>query len=354
MPQEESRTTAATSKITPLEATRRLSEIGLAYVYSQALFAAIDFGLFDALSHGPVSPENLAQKLKIHPDGCRRLLVALRQLGVVESEGDGFKNSALGAYLATDSPYPLHGLSMVGGAFYRMCEYLPDALREYSPRWQQALGTTAEETFAALYEDPVRLRRFTKLMDAHSISQGEEIARRFDFMPYHSLMDVAGGPGGLSIAIGRQYAHLRGTIMDLPPVCPIASERIAEAQLADRFKAVPGNLIEGPYPSGADVITLGWILHDWSDSSCRKILRHCFDALPSSGVLLVVEKVLWDDYSAPMFTIAVDLYMLAICESGARERTEPEYRALLAEAGFGDIQITRLETTRDLIIARKP
>lgn len=243
---------------------------------------------------------------------------------------------------------------MVGGAFYRMCEYLPDALREYSPRWQQALGTTAEETFAALYEDPVRLRRFTQLMDSNSILQGQEIATRLDFTPYRCLMDVAGGPGGLSITIGRHYPHLRGVIMDVPPVCQIAVERIAAASLTGRFTAVPADLIQGPYPSGADVITLGWILHDWNDASCKKILRHCFDALPASGTLLVIEKVLHEDYSAPMLTTAIDMYMLAICEPGARERTELEYRALLLETGFHEVQVIRLETTRDVIVAKKP
>ena len=167
-------------------------------------------------------------------------------------------------------------------------------------------------------------------------------------------MDVAGGPGGLSIAIGRHYPHLRGIIMDVPPVCPIAEERIAAANLTERFTAVPADLIQGPYPTGADVITLGWILHDWNDESCKQILRHCFDALPASGTLLVIEKVLNADYSAPMLTTAIDVYMLAICEPGARERTELEYRTLLLETGFHEVQVIRLETTRDVIVAKKP
>jgi hypothetical protein len=69
---------------------------------------------------------------------------------------------------------------------------------------------------------------------------------------------------------------------------------------------------------------------------------------------LVIEKVLQDDYSAPMLTAAIDLYVLAICEPGARERTESEYRALLAETGFRQVQVRRLETMRDLIVAKKP
>src|SRR5512132_1583423 len=130
---EEQRSTPATWPMTPVEATRRLCEMGLAYVYSQALFAAIDLGLFDALGRGAATPDELARLLHIHPEGCRRLLVALRQLGLVEHDQHVYTNCALGAYLTADSPYPLHGLSMMGGAFYRICEYRPDALREYSP-----------------------------------------------------------------------------------------------------------------------------------------------------------------------------------------------------------------------------
>ena len=68
----------------------------------------------------------------------------------------------------------------------------------------------------------------------------------------------------------------------------------------------------------------------------------------------MVEKVLHDDYSGPMFTTAADLYMLAICEPGARERTALEYRTLLLETGFHEAQVIRLETTRDVIVAKKP
>jgi O-methyltransferase domain len=137
-------------------------------------------------------------------------------------------------------------------------------------------------------------------------------------------------------------------------VCQIAEARIAAAGLTGRFTAVAADLLRGPYPSGADIITLGWILHDWNDDSCRTILRHCFAALPSAGALLVVEKVLNDDYSASPLTTAIDLYMLVICEPGARVRTEAEYRTLLEETGFCDVQVMRLEATRDVIVAKKP
>jgi 3-hydroxy-5-methyl-1-naphthoate 3-O-methyltransferase len=191
-------------------------------------------------------------------------------------------------------------------------------------------------------------------MDANSILQEQEIARGIDFTPYHCLLDMANGSGCLSITIGRHYQHIRGVSMDVPAVCQVAEECMAAAGLTGRFTAVAADLLHGPYPSGADVIVLGWILHDWNDDNCRMILRHCFEVLPSAGTLSVVEKVLNEDYSAPLLTTAIDLYMLAICKSGARERTEPEYRALLAETGFRQVQVMRLERMRDVTVARKP
>jgi hypothetical protein len=62
-----------------------------------------------------------------------------------------------------------------------MFEYLPDALRAYSPRWQQALGTTQKDVFGALDEDPNRLQQFARFMNAVSIPQGQLIADCFDF-----------------------------------------------------------------------------------------------------------------------------------------------------------------------------
>jgi hypothetical protein len=88
---EDQSVTPATQQMTPVEATRRLFEMGLAYVYSQALFSAIDLGLFDALSRGAATPDELARTLNIHPEGCRRLLVALRQLGLVDSASPLYK-----------------------------------------------------------------------------------------------------------------------------------------------------------------------------------------------------------------------------------------------------------------------
>lgn len=65
------------------------------------------------------------------------------------------------------------------------------------------------------------------------------------------------------------------------------------------------------------------------------------------------EKVLNNDFSGDRSALVGDLQMLLCCEPGAKERSEAEYRALLEEAGFREIEIIRLEAPSDMIVARK-
>lgn len=106
-------------------------------------------------------------------------------------------------------------------------------------------------------------------------------------------------------------------------------------------------------PKRANAVALSWVLHDWNDENCRRILRNCYDALPAGGALLINESVLNDDRSGTDFGVLMSLHMLVLCEPGARERTEAEYRGLLEETGFEVEKLVRLAAPRDLLVARK-
>ncbi len=337
----------------PIQALNRILDIATGYCTVQTFVAACKLGVFEELSNGSISAEDLAKRIAIHPTGCRRFLSALVQFGFAERDGDLYRNSELGNYCCSKSPVNLAPISGFAEPFYHMFEFLPDALREYSPRWQQALGTSKEDVFGALYEDPARLRQFAEFMNAMSVPQGMHIAELFDFSPYRCIMDVAGGPGGQAIEIGKRYPHLRGIITDMAPVCAIAREHIEANGLSDRFTAIPADLFEGNYPEGADVLLLGHILHDWNDESCRRILTNAHRALPPDGVLLISESVLHPDHSGSQAAIRKDIAMLVVCESGACERTEAEYGALLHDTGFDVTRLIRMEAPRDLLVARK-
>ncbi len=347
-------TAASVQALSALDALNHLNGIVTRYCESQMFFAASNLGIFERLAGGPATADELAVAVKAHPEACQRLLAGLCQLGLLDRHGDSYSNTALSAYVTSAAPVALEPLSLWGSLFYPAWAHMDDAVREYGPRWRQTFGASQEDVFANLYKDPASLRKFCGLMSAYSIPQGRLVAETFDFAPYRCVLDVAGGTGGLTIEIGRRHSHLHGIVADLPPVCALADEAIQAAGLAGRFTSQAFDLFADPYPPGADVICLSWILHDWNDQHCLQILRHCYNALPSGGALLITESVLEDDRGGTPFAVTMSLHMLAFCESGARERTPAEYRALLEGAGFQMEKVVRLPAPRDLLIARKP
>ncbi|RRT37730.1 hypothetical protein GW17_00039727 [Ensete ventricosum] len=87
-----------------------------------------------------------------------------------------------------------------------------------------------------------------------------------------------------------------------------------------------------------------WILHDWSDEHCVKILKNCWKALPEKGKVIVLECVLPTvPESIPQTKCAyeIDVIMLAHCHGG-RERTRKEFQDLARDASFSGFNITYL------------
>lgn len=99
---------------------------------------------------------------------------------------------------------------------------------------------------------------------------------------------------------------------------------------------IAGDFLES-VPDGGDVYTLKWILHNWSDADCLRILGNCRRAMGRGGRLLVIEQLLPASAQPPAELVSFDIGMMVLF--GAQERTEAEYRALLTRSGFEVQQI---------------
>jgi hypothetical protein len=96
-----------------------------------------------------------------------------------------------------------------------------------------------------------------------------------------------------------------------------------------------------------------WVLHDWSDESCIKILKNCRKAIQQkSGKVIIVDIVLEKDRN-DLFDetrMAFDLLMMAH-NTGGKERTELEWKKLLEESGFGRYKIIKIPALQSIIEA---
>ena len=161
----------------------------------------------------------------------------------------------------------------------------------------------------------------------------------YDFTGIKSLVDVGGGCGKLLTSILEVYPGLQGVILDLPGVVDAACERIRSHACRDRCSAISGNFFQS-IPRGGDLYLLSGVIHDWDDEKATTILRNCRKAANPGGKLLLVELVIAPGNAADIGKV-VDLEMLAI--ASGQERTEVEYRQLLASAGW---RLTRVIPTK--------
>jgi hypothetical protein len=120
-------------------------------------------------------------------------------------------------------------------------------------------------------------------------------------------------------------------VLDLPHVTNEATAAIQRAGLSERCRFEAGSFFDA-VPAGADVYVMSAILHDWDDEAAARILNVVRAAMRPDSVLLLLESVIAPG-DEPDNAKLLDLHMLVAL--GGRERTEPQWRALLTDAGFG-------------------
>ncbi|KAK1353207.1 Caffeic acid 3-O-methyltransferase [Heracleum sosnowskyi] len=176
---------------------------------------------------------------------------------------------------------------------------------------------------------------FNQAMYDHTTIVMKKILEVYNgFEEMTEIIDVAGGTGATLAKIIAKYPQIRGINFDLPHV-------IKNAAPLPGVEHVEGDMFES-VPKG-EVIFMKWILHDWSDEHCLKLLRNCCNALPEFGKVVIVESVV------PKYTntgsssklsnvLGYDMALLALCQGG-KERSLKEFEALAKQSGFAAVEL---------------
>ena len=168
-------------------------------------------------------------------------------------------------------------------------------------------------------------------MTRQSDQHNQAIVAAYDFSVFRTVSDVGGGQGSTLAAILRANPSLRAILLDQPQVVAGAEPMLRAAGVADRCESVGGDMLQG-VPRGADGYVVKRVLMIWGDELAVQVLRHCAEALPEQGRVLVVEMVM-PPGNDPSPAGSFDLLMMLANEEG-RVRTEAEFRDLFAAAGL--------------------
>jgi hypothetical protein len=156
----------------------------------------------------------------------------------------------------------------------------------------------------------------------------------YDFGGFGVVVDVGGGTGALLADVLVSNPNGRGVLFDQPHVVSGAPALLAAAGVDTRCEVVGGSFFES-VPDGGDAYVMKAVIHDWDDERAAMVLRTCRRHLALSAMLLLVERVLARPNEGAASKLS-DLNMLV--SPGGRERTFPEYVALLERCGFGAVR----------------
>lgn len=311
-----------------------LAPLIMGFMPARVVHVATQLGLADRLAGGPKKADVLASEIDAHAPSLHRLLRALASLGLVDEHEPGrFALTPLGEQLRTGIPGSQRNLAlMVGGErAWRCWGELLHSVRTGESAMHRLYGMGDFELLATLPEEAAI---FNEAMAEITREVASALVASYDFTPFREIVDVGGGNGTLIATILASAPSLRGAVFDLPTGNADALRQLAAAGVVERCQVIAGDFFQS-VPSGADAYILKSIIHDWDDDRSIAILRNCRHAMAAAGKLLLIERIMptrMEAVPSHQRMAMSDINMMAL--PGGGERTESEYRTLLAAGGF--------------------
>ncbi|KAL6838576.1 hypothetical protein ACP4OV_031632 [Aristida adscensionis] len=347
-----------------LDAQLELWHNTFGHIKSMALKTALDLRIADAVHHhgGAATLTQIATTAALHPSKLpwlRRLMRVLTTAGVFtvvqhpSANGGGGGDGEPVVYALTPVSRLLVGSRNLApitamildpalvAPFFQLGAWFRHELPEpciFTQTHGETLWALADRdaAFDALINDGmVSDSRF--IMDIVVKECGDV------FRGISSLVDVGGGLGAATQAIAKAFPEVKCSVLDLDHV-------VANAPIDTRVEYIAGDMFESVPP--ADAMFIKWVLHDWSDEECVKILKNCRKAIPpreEGGKVIIMDIVVGvgpTDLKNKEVQVLFDLYMMIV---NGIERDEQEWKKIFLEAGFSDYKITPVLGFRSII-----
>ncbi len=312
----------------------RILDLANAFWGSAALLAGNECGVFGALAQGPATAEQLAGRLELPVRSLTNLVDALVTLELVTRGDDGVYSNApeAAAFLVPGKPGSLAGAFRYNSAMFPAWAQLADSVRKDAP---------VVEPPSYLGKDKEATRIFVHGMHRRALSMGHAIVGAIDLSGASHLVDVAGGPGTLSVLLCQKYEGLKATVLELPGIAEVGRELVAEAGMADRVSFVDTDVLNDDLGSGYDAALCSGFMHRETADTCQTMCNRLFEATVSGAPTYLVDVMRDDTRVGPAFAALFALNMMLSAQDGGCH-ADVAHVEWLESAGFTDTSITRL------------
>ena len=310
--------------------TVRLQNIAQGYGQSAALMAAVEIGLFTAVSKGAGTIVEIAEALDIHPTNAERLAVMLCAAGLLEKSGDRLVNAPdVERFLVEGTPSYMGPWITFTKPQWNEWGRLTEHMRD---KQLNVMGSTIADFTV---EDA---RRYHNATYSIGLGAGRRFVRQVDLSKRSRIMDIGGGSGAYCIAAAKAHPGIRAVVLDLAPVCTVANEFLAANGVADRVVATPCDFTRDPFPRDCDVAIMASNLPMYGREMIQAVITKTFTALLPGGDMHLIGETTNDARTGPWGPAYWGLGQ-AIVNSLGLAHSESDVLGYFRTAGFTDIRI---------------
>jgi SAM-dependent methyltransferase len=315
-------------------------QIAQGFMAAKHLFTASAIGLFEALLNRPATLDQIAANCGIPRRTLRISADAMVSLGLLQLDGEHYRNSPSAAAFLAGAPGP--------------------DLRPVLRFWDQISYHLwlNFETAVRAGEGERRFERFTDEQQ-HIFSAGVEavtagaaaaLAASYDFSRHRRVLDVAGGTGSFLIAILRRFPSLRATLFELPGACAVARQRLSGEPEGARIAVVEGDFFKNPLPDGHDVVIVANTVHVMSAAHNVELLQRLREGAAASARLLLVDVWLDPTHTQPQHAALASGEFLMFSGEG-QAYGEDDADGWLAQSGWRKLERRPLTGPASVIVA---
>ncbi|HEX5156849.1 MAG TPA: methyltransferase [Ktedonobacterales bacterium] len=254
----------------------------IALLLARTVMVATRLGVFETMSGQPRHAEAIAKQCQTAPAATHKLLDALVGVGYLRLRGRLYSLAPVARrWLLKDSKWSLHDAILMQFMDEQFIAQMESFVRTGAPiEIHEHMTSETWEIYQRGMRSGARLAT-------------PEVALRLPVpRDARTMLDIGGSHGYYSVALCRRHPELRATVLDLPAAVAVAAPLLAREGMGDRVVHRADNALTADLGADEfDLILVANLVHHFTETQNRDLVRRCARALRPGGRLVIGEVV---------------------------------------------------------------
>ena len=298
---------------------------------ARLLLSAAELDIFAHLV-GPADANDVAAAIGTDPRATGVLLDALSAIGCLEKAGGMYSVPEHLQELLLPGPGCVVPSVLHRNNLWRSWSHLTEVVRS---------GQPAVEPYEDDQRPDEQVREFIGAMAVGAREEAPKTVAAIGFEGVKSVIDIGGGPGVYAAEFCRAGEGVHAVILDLPRVCEIAGENLADDPVGQRVGFVPGEartvsdtaVLAASGGNGYDVVFTSNLVHSMDPTQVQVLVRRMVRWARPGGRVVVKDFFVNDERTAPPPAVVFSVNML-VNTPGGRSYQWTEVEGWLRDAAL--------------------